>query len=221
MVQGYLSGEAVDRDGFESRLEWLPRIRAPKVPVVVAATGMRVIEAATRRADGVCLAVGADPGHLAAKLEHAREAARSAGRALDAVRFGAFITCVVHDDVRAAREAVRGSAASFARFSALRGSDLTKLPEPLASAARYLRENYDMREHTRTGVPHAAGLSDEFIDWFAVAGSVATALERLRKLMALGLDFLWLIPGSAGMARDVAAASLVGIAREVVPALRA
>jgi len=218
-VQAYLSGEAVDRDGFASRLEWIARVPAPKVPLVVAATGPRVIEAATRRADAVCLAVGADPAHLTSKLAHARGAARAAGRAPAAVRFGAFVTCVVHDDVAVARDAVRGAAASFARFSAFRGSDLARLPEPLASAARYLREHYDMREHTRTGVAHAAGLSDEFVDWFAIAGPPAAALERFRKLAALGLDFLWLIPGSTGMAREVAATSFANLAREVVPAL--
>src|SRR5439155_9434258 len=220
-VQAYLRGEAVDRHGFASRLEWLERVQAPKVPVVVAATGPRVVEAAARRADAVCLAVGCDPGHVGAKLAHAREAARAAGRAAGSVRFGAFVTCVVHDDVRAARSAVRGSAASFARFSAFRGSDLSRLPEPLLSAARYLREHYDMRAHTRTDAAHAAGLSDEFVDWFAIAAPPAEATLRLRKLAALGLDFVWIIPGSTGIPREVAAASLASLARDVAPALRA
>ena len=50
-VQRYLRGEAVDRDGFASRLEWLPHVKAPKVPLCVAATGPRVIEVAARHAD--------------------------------------------------------------------------------------------------------------------------------------------------------------------------
>src|SRR6266850_6418022 len=53
-LQGYLRGEAVDRDGFASRLEWLERLDVPKVPVEIAATGPRVIEVAARRADAVC-----------------------------------------------------------------------------------------------------------------------------------------------------------------------
>src|SRR5436190_4236742 len=65
-VQAYLSGETVDRDGFASRLEWLEHVKADKVPVEIAATGRRVIELAARRADAVCLAVGADPDHLGA-----------------------------------------------------------------------------------------------------------------------------------------------------------
>jgi 5,10-methylenetetrahydromethanopterin reductase len=216
-LQGYLHGESVDRDGFASRLEWIERVKVAKVPVEVAATGRRVIEAAARRADRICLAVGADPQHLAEVLEHARAAARAAGRA---VRFGAFVNCVVDDDVAVARDAVRGSAASFARFSAFAGSNLERLPAPLAAAARYLREHYDMRNHTRTGVAHTAGIGDAFVDWFAIAGPPAVATRRLRDLATLGLDFCHVIPGSTGMPREVATSSLRRLATEVLPALR-
>ena len=212
VVQAYLRGETVDRDGFASRLEWFEHTHVPKVPVEVAATGRRVIEVAAQHADGVCLAVGADPEYLGSVLERGR--ASAAGRS---VRWGAFVNAVVHDDVQVARDAVRGSAASFARFSAFRGSDLSRLPAPLAAAARWLREHYDMRQHTRTGVPHTAGIGDEFVDWFAIAGPVDVARERFRRLAALGLDFCWVAPGSTGMPRDVAASSIVRLAREVLP----
>jgi 5,10-methylenetetrahydromethanopterin reductase len=214
-LQAYLSGEAVDRDGFASRLEWLDHVRAPKVPVFVAATGRRVIATAARRADAVCLAAGADPDHLGRLLTHAREAA--GGRD---VRYGAFITAVVNDDVAVARDAVRGAAATFARFSAFRGSDLDRLPAPLAVAARHLREHYDMRDHTRADAAHARGLSDAFVDWFAIAGGAELARERLLSLAALGLDFCYVIPGSTGMPRDVAAESILRLARDVIPAVR-
>jgi 5,10-methylenetetrahydromethanopterin reductase len=216
-VQGYLRGEAVDRDGFASRLEWLEHVKLPKVPVEVAATGRRVIDVAARHADRICLAVGADPEHLGTVLAQAREAARVTGRT---VRFGAFVTAVVHDDVRVARDAVRGAAASFARFSAFAGSDLDRLPEPLAAAARWLREHYDMRYHTRTGVPHTAGIGDEFVDWFAIAGPADVARERFRRLAGLGLDFCTVIPGSTGAPRDVIAGSLQRFGRDVLPAVR-
>ena len=215
-VQAYLAGEAVDRDGFASRLEWYEHAKVAKVPVEVAATGRKVIEVAARRADAVCLAAGADPEYLGSVLAHARDAARAAGRTL---RYGAFVNAVIHDDVAVARDAVRGSAASFARFSAFRGSDLARLPAPLAAAARWLRENYDMRQHTRTGVPHTAGITDAFVDWFAIAGPVGVARERFRQLAALGLDFCYVIPGSAGMPRDVAVTSLVRLGQEIVPAV--
>ncbi len=220
-VQAYLRGEAVDRDGFESRLEWLPRAGVAKVPVEVAATGPRVIAAAARHADHICLSVGADPDHVTEKLAYARRAVQAAGRDPASLRYGAYVTCVINDDVAAAREAVRGSATTFARFSALPGSRLERLPPPLRRAAEYIRTHYDMRDHTRTGVAHTAGIADDFVDWFAIAGPVATALPRFRKLAALGLDFVHVIAGSTGMPREMGIATLTALARDVVPAVRA
>jgi 5,10-methylenetetrahydromethanopterin reductase len=219
-VQGYLSGEAVDRDGFESRLEWMRYAKVPKVPVEVAATGRRVIEVAARRADRICFAVGADPDYLAEVIEHARAAARAAGRDPGSLRYGAFVNAVIHPDVETGRRGVRGTAATFARFSAFKGSQLDKLPAPLRDAARHLRAHYDMREHTRSGAAHTAGLSDAFVEWFAIVGPAEQALPRFHKLAALGLDFCRVVPGSIDMPRDVAAASLVNLANAIVPALR-
>jgi hypothetical protein len=111
--------------------------------------------------------------------------------------------------------------ATFARFSAFRGSDLQRLPEPLRRAAEYLRTHYDMREHTRADAAHTAGIRDEFVDWFAIAGPAEVALPRFRQLAALGLDFCYVVPGSANISREVATGSLVGLAQGILPALRA
>ena len=219
-VQQYLAGEVVDRDGFPSRLEWLSRVNAPRVPVEIAATGPRVIEVAARRADGVCLAVGADPEYVGAVLEHARAAACAAGRNPNAVRYGAFVTCVIHADQQVARDAVRGAVAGFARFSAFKGSNLSRLPPPLRRAAGYLRDHYDMRQHMRAGASHTAGISDEFVDWFGIAGSVDKAQARFHQLAALGLDFCYVVPGSADMKPDIAIGTLQSLAREVLPTAR-
>jgi 5,10-methylenetetrahydromethanopterin reductase len=218
-VQSYLRGEAVDRDGFPSQLEWLPHTKVAKVPVEVAATGRRVIAVAARQADRVCFAVGADPDHLATVLALARDEARAAGRDPATLCFGAYVTCVLHDDVAEAREAVRGAAATFARFSALPGSRLETLPEPLRQAAAYLRDHYDMRDHTRTGVAHTAGIPDEFVDWFGIVGPPERALPRFQRLAALGLEFVHVIPGSTGMSREIAFATLTSLSREIIPAL--
>ena len=199
-VQGYLRGDAVDRDGFASRLEWLPHVKVAKVPLFVAATGRRVIEVAARCADAVCLAAGADPTHLGALIAHARDAARAAGRAPEALRIGAFVNCVINPDVAVARDALRGTVATFARFSAFQGSNLARLPEPLQRAAQYLREHYDMRQHTQAGAAHTAGIGDEFVDWFAIAGPGDVALRRFRELAALGLDFCYVIASSSNVA---------------------
>lgn len=220
-LQAYLRGESIDRDGFASRLEWLRALppELPKVPVEIAATGPRVIALAARRADRIGLAVGADPEHVRERLEAAREAARLAGRDLRAMRFGAFVNCVLHEDRTVARDAIRGSAATFARFSSFRGNDLARLPTPLRVAAGYLREHYDMRHHTRATAAHAQGLPDEFIDWFGIAGPVEHGRERLQRLAALGLDFVHLIVGSTGAPREVTLGSIQLLAEDVLPGL--
>ena len=219
MVQAYLRGESVDRDGFASRLEWLPEVKVAKVPVEVAATGRLVIAAAARTADRICFAVGADPEHVREALDRAHAAARAAGRDPSSIRYGAYVNCVVNDDVAVARDAVRGAVATFARFSALRGSDPETLPPPLRRAVLYIRDHYDMRDHTRTNVAHTAGIADDFVDWYAIAGPPDVAIRRLRALAGLGLDFVHAIPGSTGMAREVALSSISTIAHDVLPAL--
>jgi 5,10-methylenetetrahydromethanopterin reductase len=52
-VQGSFRGDAVDLDGFASRIRWLGESRRPKVPVDVAATGPRVIAVAAQHADRI------------------------------------------------------------------------------------------------------------------------------------------------------------------------
>lgn len=219
-VQAYLRGEAVARDGFASRLEFLPALgELPKVPLEVMATGPRVTLLAAQVADHVCFALGADPELLAARIATARDAARRAGRDPATLRLGAAVNVVVHDDLAAAREATRGSATTFARFSAFRGNDVQALPAPLQRAVAWIRANYDMRDHTRTGVAHTRGISDEFVDWFAAVGPVARVRERLRALADLGLDFVHVVPGSTGADPAVVAASLEALAKEIVPVL--
>ena len=77
-----------------------------------------------------------------------------------------------------------------------------------------------MREHTRTGVAHTAGIGDEFVDWFAIAGPAAAALPRFRALAGVGLDFVHVIAGSTGMAPELGVATVTSLARDIVPAVR-
>ena len=218
-LQAYLSGASVERSGFDSRLEWHRTAGQPKLPVQVAATGPKVIELAARHADAVMLAVGADVEHVGAALSRARAAARSAGRPEGAVRFGAFVNVVLHPDVDVAREAVRGAAASFARFSSFPGSPVDSLPPPLRSAVAFLREHYDMKDHTRQSSPHARAMEDAFVDWFALAGPPERVLPRFEALAGLGLDFIYMVSASSDTQRDVARTSLTLLGGHVLPML--
>jgi len=62
--------------------------------------------------------------------------------------------------------------------------------------------------------PHAQALDDEFIDWFSICGPAPEVAERLRELVDLGLDHLYLL----GAIRP---GSRAAFAADVMPALRA
>ena len=115
---------------------------------------------------------------------------------------------------------MRGTAATFARFSAFAGSNLRRLPAPLQRAAAFLRGHYDMRQHTMTTAAHARALEDDFIDWFGIAGTPELAVTRLRALAQLGLDFVHVVPASGGVPREVVLKSMQLLGTEVLPALR-
>ena len=128
-LRAYLAGEEILRDGSPSRIEWLDDIEVPKVPIEVAATGPKVIEIAARRADRICFAVGADTERLGECIARARRAAEAADRDPDALRFGAYLNCVINPDRDVAREAIRGGLSVFAHFSGFAGMDIEALPE--------------------------------------------------------------------------------------------
>jgi alkanesulfonate monooxygenase SsuD/methylene tetrahydromethanopterin reductase-like flavin-dependent oxidoreductase (luciferase family) len=141
------------------------------------------------------------------------------GRDPSEIRFGAWVNTVLNDDENVARNAVRGTAALWARFSAFTGRDLAGLPGPLARAAKYLRDNYDMNGHGQGLAPHARDLPEDFIDWFTVTGTADRVRRRLEDLAAAGLDFCYVVPGALGFADEVGAESIERIAREVIPFL--
>ena len=221
MVQTYLSGGSVDRDGFASRLEWLPQVGVAKVPVEVAATGPRVIEVAARHADRICFAVGADPTHLGAAIAHARAAAAAAGRDPAALRYGAFVNCVLHDDVAVARDALRGTRRDL---RPLLGHARQPAGATAAAAAAHRRVPARALRHARAHPGRCrahGGHRRRFVDWFAIAGPVERALPRFRALAALGLDFLHVVPSSTGVSREIAIGSFTTLGRDLLPALAA
>ncbi len=202
-----------------SRLHSLPA-DLPKVPVEVASTGPRVIAAAARHADGVLLAVGADPKRIAWGVAQAREAARAAGRDPSALRLGAFVNVAAHPDVAVARTLVRGGLSTFARFSVMHGKVAGPADDVERAVLERVHKGYHMTQHTRGDSAQAALLEPAFVDRFAVVGPPATCIARLRELVGLGLTKLVLIGPTAGVDAKEAATAVQRLASEVLPGLR-
>jgi 5,10-methylenetetrahydromethanopterin reductase len=212
-LQGFLRGETVTlEDGAESRIGW---IAGPKVPVAVAATGPKVIGVAARHADAIDFTVGAEPDRLRWAIDTARAAAR--GREIS---LGAFVDVAVGDDRAVARDLVRGSTSTLARFGA-EGAPADGLSDVTREGIEALAAAFDEGRHGQAAAPAAQALTDEFLDRFAVCGPAAEVTERLLELRGLGLDRLVVVPGSLDAEQDAAAAANEAFAADVLPALLA
>jgi 5,10-methylenetetrahydromethanopterin reductase len=192
-LQAYLEGETVDQNGFPSRLKWLDQIDAVKVPVDMVASGPKSLRLAAELADRITLAVGVDPERVQWGLEQIRAGAEAAGRDPQTIPVGAYVNVSVGADAEAARAAIRGSAATFAHFSASVGADFEHQPEILRNVTEKLVSDYDTNYHTQGEAPHVRHLDDAFIDWFAAVGSEDRVIARLAPLVELGLNHLYFV----------------------------
>ncbi len=198
-LQGLLRGDEVELgNGTPSTIRWLRESGAPKVPVHVAATGPRTIAAAARHAEGVDLTLGGELERLRRGAEIARQAGASS------LTVGAYINVAVDPNRTRARELVRGSVATFARFSA--DSQVA---------------DYEKAHHGETSAAFAQRLDDEFIDRFAVAGPASEVRDRLAAILAAGVDRLIVVPGSLDSEPATIRESTARFARDVLPALEA
>ncbi len=218
-VQTYLSGGAVDIDGFASELRWLDRTTQPKVPLDVAASGPKVLALAGAVADRVTLAVGADPDRLAWAIGLVRDAATDAGRDPDDVGFGAYVNVGCHPDLDTARGMIAGGVAAFAHFSAMPGSTGAGLKEHDREIVADVGRRYDSNVHLRNSAEHTGALDDDFVDRFAVVGPPERCIERLGGLASLGIDRVVVVGSTFGADRDDARTATELFTTEVIPAL--
>ena len=219
-LQAYLANETIDCNGRPSRLQWLDRCRQPKVPLDIAVSGPRMIEFAARIAERVTLAVGADPDRVAWAIDLARKAAADVGRDPAEISFGAYVTVGCHPDLDAARGLIGGAVAAFAHFSSMPGSTGAGLAAPDREVVAEVGRRYNSNEHLSNAAAHTEALNPDFTDRFAVVGPPDVCAERLRGLVALGLE-RFVITGSSFRAdREHARTADQLLTQELLPALR-
>jgi 5,10-methylenetetrahydromethanopterin reductase len=187
-----------------------------KVPVEVAATGPRVIEAAARHAERVMFGLTADLDRLRWGMETAAVAAGP-----DGVRYGAYINVVCHPDVDVARALVRGGLSTFARFSVMHGAVTGPATDDQRAVLDEVHRRYDMTSHTRSGSDQAEALTPDFIDRAAIVGPPEHCIERLQALGAAGIDKITVIGPTAGADPDAARVAARLFAAEVLPVMAA
>ena len=229
-LQGYLRGEEVEfgpeanveklrlaEAPVSSRISWL-RPSQPKVPVDVAATGPKVIRAAALHADAISFAVGAGPERIRWAMETAREARRSAGMEPE-MPWGAYVPCVVHEDIETARRLGEGGLSLFARFSVMHGTVVGPASDRQRETFETIHRSYDMMHHAQSGSAQAGVLTDEFAEDFGIMGPPAQCIQRFRELIAMGLTRFIIVGPSIGADRNEAERARARFVEEVLPAL--
>jgi len=219
-LRAYLAGESTARGAATSRIEWSASLGLPRVPIEVAVSGPKVLEIAARHADAFVFCVGADAKTLERAMAGAHDAVVRAGRDPAALRYGAFVNCVVDDDVVRARTIARGGVSVFARFAGW-SEGASELGDPaLRSEGRSIAQRYEMDRHAQAEGEGARALDDAHVDRFAIVGPVAHAAARMHELAKLGLDFVTIAPGSAQMDWETGWKSIERIGNEVIALAR-
>jgi 5,10-methylenetetrahydromethanopterin reductase len=204
-----LAGDAADWEGRTFRL---PHASAPP-PLHLAVSRPRMCRLAGRLADGAIIMGPVQADLVAEQVEWVRAGAREAGRDPSAVELSLVATMSVHEDEPVALADVRSWASAQARLLA----DIERLPASLElhrSELTRAKEDYDFAEHLSTRAGHQAAVSDDLVRALAVAGSPGECAERLRGVLAAGVDrLIFPLMGGQRLAR------LETIQRDVIPRL--
>lgn len=210
VLQTYLRGEMVSmedassmlvdaRVGFHdlaigsgpagSSLKWLAGYDVPKVPIESFSTGPKAIASSARVAETVVLGLAAEINRVAWGVDLARTAAADAGKE---VGVGCVVIAMPQEDIRIAREIVKPTVATMARFSVMNNKVIGPATDAQAHIMLKIAGVYDMNRHGEMA-PQTQMVTDEFVDQFAIVGSVEKCIDRLGGLMDLGLDRMTLV----------------------------
>jgi 5,10-methylenetetrahydromethanopterin reductase len=203
-VRALLRGEPVAFADTDASLSWL-EAPAP-VPIVIAATGPRMIRAAGRIADGVILHHGVSPDLV--------------GRALGwlggaAVEVSCWTPYSLGSGPTEARDRIRGRVA---------GALMNAKPEWFAGTEREaverLQSGYDVGHHAASAAGHAAIVPDSLVDRYAIAGTAGEVRDQLRRLLDTpGVDRVILNPQIVGPGAKPLETVLREFERDILPGL--
>lgn len=196
-----LAGESIRLDnGADARLAWLPG--PVDVPLYLAGSGPRMLDAAGRLGDGAIMYSGVAPWLLQAALACVAAGARRSGRAPGGeagdlprdMDVAIWAPTSIDRDRVLARDHVRGRVASALRHA----FPVTWSPEDQAVIDR-VRAAYDSYEHARAGSQHRLLVTDRFVDLMALAGSPDEVREQVRGVMGVpGIGRIILLPQVPG-----------------------
>lgn len=224
-LKSYLNGEAIEAGNMQSPIRWIdPKVISP-VPIDIACTGPRTIKMACDVADRVSFAVGSAFERVEWAMNTAKEHLEKTGRSSDSLQIGAYINLICDYDEKRAISLARMLAGLVAHFTAMKGASTEHLPDKLLPVTQQLQTDYDMKNHSSEKGQHLDLIDDDFIEWFSIAGPPQKCINRLEKLLDLGLDHIYILGGSPiAEPRDARVRAMVEqtevFAKEVLPVIK-
>jgi len=175
-----LRRESIQLDtGTDARLAWLPQ--PVDVPLYLAGSGPRMLDAAGRLGDGAIMYSGVAPWLLEAALACVHAGARAAGRAPADVDIAIWAPTSIASDRALARDHVRGRVAS-----ALRHAFPVKWSPEDQAVIDQVRAAYDSYQHATAASQHRLLITDRFVDLLALAGTPDDVREQVQRVASVG-----------------------------------
>ena len=175
-----LRGKSIRLDtGTDARLAWLPQ--PVEIPLYLAGSGPRMLDAAGRLGDGAIMYSGVAPWLLEAALACVHAGAQAAGRAPADLDIAIWAPTSIASDRALARDHVRGRVASALRHAfPVRWS-----PEDQAVIDQ-VRAAYDSYQHATAASKHRLLITDRFVDLMALAGTPDDVREQVQRVVGVG-----------------------------------
>lgn len=187
LFQRLCAGQQAAINGLEGKITFATGSR---IPVYIASNRLRVLEFAGAAADGVILA--GDRDSLSLRIETVRRSQQKAGRSPEDVKVVWWRACCIAQDNQQAREAVKPMVARAAMSELKRKAKLGELNAEEREVLASLRKHYDFYHHM--GPEHSRLVPDAWVDRYALAGSPAEILARIREMSRAGIDEVAIIP---------------------------
>ena len=166
-------------NGADARLAWLER--SPAIPLYVAGSGPRMLDAAGRLGDGAIMYSGVAPWLVEAALGCVKAGARTAGRDPDDLDVAIWAPTSIAPDRALARDHVRGRVASALRHA----FPVAWSPEDQAVIDQ-VRAAYDSYQHASAASKHRLLVTDRFVDLMALAGRPEEVREQVQGIIGVG-----------------------------------
>ncbi|HEX4704466.1 MAG TPA: TIGR03842 family LLM class F420-dependent oxidoreductase [Pseudonocardiaceae bacterium] len=212
VIKGLAEGREVVHHDTPVRIPW---VRDGKLEMWMAAYGPKALKLVGEQADGFILQT-ADPDIARWTIGAVRDAARAAGRPVDAVTMCVAAPAYVGTDITHQRDQLRwfgGMVGNHVADLVARYGTSGAVPRALTDYIEG-RQGYDYTHHGRAGNPSTDFVPDAIVDRFCLVGPESAHIERLHELAELGVQQF-----AVYLMHDQPEKTLVAYGNDVIPAL--